>query len=128
LDQAPVGADGSARRLSGAGWVQLVCRCRIRRLADLGRRHAQGRAAPAWRAGLWGVHRPPAAAGSGRFRRCCPWRGGSGGGTYSRGSGHDRNGRAGRRSADHRSTNDGFTSSKCAQYAAAAACLRPGGW
>jgi hypothetical protein len=121
IDQAPVGPGGIARRLLGAGRMQHVRRCCIRHLADLGRRRAQGSAAPARRAGLRGVYLPSAAAGPGRGRRRCSGRGASGRGSRSWRAG----GRSGRHR--HRSTDDGFTSGQCAQYAIAAARLRSGG-
>ncbi len=121
IDQAAAGASGIARCLLGAGRMQLVRRFCIRHLADLGRRYAQGRAAPARRSRLRGVHRPSAAAGCGRGRRCRARRGGPGRSA--------RHGCAGGGPDDHRhgSIDDGVTSGQCAQRTVAAACLRPGG-
>ena len=73
-DQTFVLADDGARRLPLAWRVHAFCWCRVRRLADLGRRHAEGCSTAAGRSGLRRVHGAPAAPG--RSAKCgaehCP--------------------------------------------------------
>jgi hypothetical protein len=62
-DQTSVDGDDGALRLPLAWSVHAVCRSRVRRLADLGRRHAQRRSTSAGRTGLRRVHGAPITPG-----------------------------------------------------------------
>jgi hypothetical protein len=79
-DQTFVLADDGARRLPLAWRVHAFCWCRVRRLADLGRRHAEGCSTAAGRSGLRRVHGAPAAPG--RSAKC--------GAEHCRGARHHR--------------------------------------
>ena len=59
-DQAVFSVDGCASALLGAGGLRVLLEHRLRRLADLGRRHAQGCSATSGHSRLRGIHRPSA--------------------------------------------------------------------